>query len=347
MPPIPTESSFYLPSVDITPFLKDPTSTAGQKVVDDVRAACTSTGFFQLTGHGVPPLLQKSLFDAAAKFFALPPATKLHLDARKNAGFRGYDVMGAQSYEPGVLPDLKEGFITGIDVPLDDPRVAARRFFMGRNVWPPAESLAFEEFRGPVEEYYGAMLRLCGVVLDLVAATLPYGPHVFDGFRANEPACPLRLLHYPPTPAQVRDEKRQLGSSAHTDFGAITLLLQDEHPGLEVQDRETGDWIGVPPDKDAYVVNMGDMVSRITGGRYKSSIHRVLNKNSTDRYSVVFFFDGNLDYKLRQLDRIGQPDGDDDEVLTVEEHMNERIRTTYGAHKRLPGNGDADLFSAM
>lgn len=232
--PISTKSSFYLPSVDITQYLQDPNSTASQKVVDDVRAACTSTGFFQLIGHGVPPALQKSLFEAAAKFFALPSAIKLPLDAKKGVGFRGYDVMGTQSYEPGVLPDLKEGFIAGIDIPDNDPRVLNQRFFMGHNVWPPSDLLAHEEFREPVEKYYQAMLQLCWVVMDLVAATLPYGPHVFDEFKANEPACPLRLLHYPPTPAQTSDKKRQLGSSAHTDFGAITLLLQDEHPGLEV-----------------------------------------------------------------------------------------------------------------
>lgn len=108
--------------------------------------------------------------------------------------------------------------------------------------------------------------------------------------------------------------------------------MQDDHPGLEVQDRETGDWIGVPPNKEAYVVNMGDMISRITGNNYKSSVHRVVNKSSTDRYSAVFFVDGNLDYKLRRLDRIGYPD--DEEALTVEEHMEERRRTTYKLGKK-------------
>ena len=328
-----TASSFYLPSVDITPYLQDPNSAAGQSVIDDVRAACTSTGFFQLTGHGVAASLQKNLFDAAARFFALPSDVKLPLDAKKNVGFRGYDVMGSQSYEEGVLPDMKEGFIAGTDLPLDDPRVVNKRFFSGQNVWPPNELLSHEDFRKPVEEYYQAMLQLCSVVMDLVAATLPYGPHVFDEFKANEPACPLRLLHYPPTPEQVGDKKRQLGSSAHTDFGAVTLLLQDEHPGLEIQNRATGEWIGVPPKKDAYVINMGDMISRITGNQYKSSIHRVVNKGSMDRYSVVFFFDGNLDYKLRRLDKIGQPTYDED-VLTAEEHMIERRNTTYGIKKK-------------
>ena len=241
--------------------------------------------------------------------------------------------MGAQSYELGVLPDLKEGFIAGLDIPLSDPRVAQRRFFMGRNVWPPVELLSKADFQEPVEQYYDAMLQFCFTVMDLVGAALPYGPHIFDDFKANDPACPLRLLHYPPVPKEsLKGPKRQLGASAHTDFGAVTLLLQDEHAGLEVQDRETGEWVDVPPKKDAYVVNLGDMMSRITGDKYKSSMHRVLNKNPTDRYSVVFFFDRNLDYKLRRLDKLGHEEYED-KGLTAEEHMEERRMTTYKLQK--------------
>jgi isopenicillin N synthase-like dioxygenase len=322
-------SSFYLPLVDIAPFLEDPTSPAAQQVVEDIRAACISTGFFQMTGHGVPASLQQSVFDAAAKFFKLPRDVKTKLDARSNLGFRGYDVMGTQLYEDDVLPDLKEGFFLGKDISPDDPRAKARRFFMGPNVWPPTELLDSEDFQEPIEKYYEAMTRLSHVVLDLIAATLPYGPHVFDEFKANDPACPMRLLHYPPTRLSGEAQKRQLGSSAHTDFGAVTLLLQDEHPGLEVQDRETGEWIGVPPNPAAYVVNMGDMISRITRGLYKSSIHRVVNKNPTDRFSVVYFFDGNIDFKLYPLDGVGG----DEKVPTVEEHMIERTMASYNMSK--------------
>ncbi|KAJ0115247.1 hypothetical protein J7T55_001657 [Diaporthe amygdali] len=334
--PAAKSSSFYLPLVDITPFIKDPKSDAARQVVNDVREACLSTGFFQMTGHGVGPELQSAVFAAAARFFALPTNSKLALDAKKTVGFRGYDTMGQQLYEDHVLPDLKEGFFAGQDMPTEDPRVKAGRFFMGPNVWPPAELLAARDFREPVEAYYTAMKRLCDVVLDLIAATLPYGPHVFDGIKSNDPACPLRLLHYPPTVPATGTGKRQLGSSAHTDFGAITLLLQDDHAGLEVKDVDTDEWVGVPPKRDAYVVNMGDMISRITGGLYKSSIHRVINRAPDDRYSVVFFFDGNIDYKLRPLDKAFSKDGKeiaaldaDDAAPTVEQHMMERTMATY------------------
>ena len=283
-----------------------------------------------MKGHGVSPTLQKSVFEAAAKFFALPPDVKLRLDARKTVGFRGYDVMGTQSYEPDgsdAPRDIKEGFFASTDLPLDHPRVVNGRFLQGPNVWPPADMLAHDEFRAPVEEYYKEMLRLSYVVLDIVAATLPHGPKVFDELKAHDPVWLMRLLHYPPTPAQTGNSKLQLGSGEHTDFGAITLLMQDEHPGLEVQDHETGQWVGVPPNKDVYVVNMGDIVSLLTGDKYKSSVHRVWNKNTEDRYSVVFFFDGNLDYKIRKL---GSHDKEATEAPTVEEHIKHRMTSSYG-----------------
>lgn len=334
--PSTTKSSFYLPLVDITPFLQDPKGAAAQEVIADVRAACKSTGFFQMKGHGVPIELQKSIFKASGKFFALPPKTKFKLDARNTVGFRGYDSMESQSYElesesydgSAVMRDIKEGFFASTDMPLDHPRVLSGRFLQGPNVWPEAELLAHKDFRTVVEEYYREMQRLAHVVLDLVAATLPYGPHVFDELEANDPLWLLRLLHYPPDTENVAGKKQQLGSGEHTDFGAITLLLQDEHPGLEVQDSETGEWHGVPPQKDVYIVNMADVMSIMTRGDYRSSVHRVWNKNNDDRFSVVYFFDGNLDYKLRPLDE--HAGNRDDKTPTIEEHVKARLMSSYG-----------------
>jgi isopenicillin N synthase-like dioxygenase len=85
----------------------------------------------------------------------------------------------------------------------------------------------------------------------------------------------------------------------------------------------------VPPKPGAFVINVADMMTMITGGEYKSSMHRVINQNETDRYSVVFFMDGNVDYKLRRLDKIGQPVGEDEELITVEEYMLGKRNTTY------------------
>lgn len=169
MPSAATKTSFYLPSVDIEPFVKDPAEAAAQLVIDDVRRACLSTGFFQLKGHGVPLKLQKSIFRASTKFFALLTRVKRQTDARKTIGFRGYDWFETQSYEldsddhgAEASRDIKEGFFASTDLPLDHPRVEAGRFLQGPNVWPDYSFLAHEDFRAIVEEYCGEMRRLLG-----------------------------------------------------------------------------------------------------------------------------------------------------------------------------------------
>jgi hypothetical protein len=100
--------SFLLTGVDMGPFLKDPNSFESARIVEQVRSACETSGFFQLTNHGVHVDLQESLFKAAESFFTLPYDEKKKLDCKTNLGHRGYDVLASQSYEPGVMPDLKE-----------------------------------------------------------------------------------------------------------------------------------------------------------------------------------------------------------------------------------------------
>jgi isopenicillin N synthase-like dioxygenase len=143
---------------------------------------------------------------------------------------------------------------------------------------------------------------------------------VFEGF-CRDPIAAVRLLHYPPHPDA--EDATLVGAGAHTDFGAITLLLQDGHSGLQVLNQFTKEWIDVPPREHAYVVNVGDMLEAWTSGAYKSNVHRVINTSGTDRYSVPFFLDGNADSVIRPLD------GSHGKAFTVEEHMLSRYAATY------------------
>lgn len=336
----PKESSFSIPTVDITPYLTSPNSTEALKVVDQVRAACLTTGFFQLTGHGIPRSLQAQVFKGAAALFDLPFEEKKKLDKSVSVGAsnRGYELIGNQGLQEGTLPDLKEGFYIGKEIPASDPRVLAKAFLMGPNLWPPSHLIPEPTFREPMSEYYSRMFDLSLTVLDILAAGLPYGKDVFTDFVSNDPVCSARLLHYPP---DLSNAPNQLGAGAHTDFGAITLLLQDETPGLQVWDYEGEEWRDVVPNADAYVVNVGDMLQMWTGGRYKSSLHRVINRTGRDRYSVPFFFDGNIETVLSPLDGSAPLGG---KAPTVEEHMRERFQSTYGrGAKRADGSVDVNV----
>lgn len=336
--------TFTIPTVDISSYVADPSSPEAKGVVEDVRNACITSGFFQLVGHGVPRELQEDVLKGAEAFFSLPKEEKLKCEKSiAGHGNRGYEIMGKQILQKGALPDLKEvrrarrrrkrskschtdknqGFYVGDDFePSSDPD-HKYSWFNPPNVWPTSLPDVETVFRKPINEYYGHMYPLSETILDIIAAGMPYGPAIFDEFK-TDPVAVMRLLHYPPQ--SKSSDALQFGVGAHTDFGSITLLMQDMAGGLEVLNHDNGEWVPVTPNADAYVVNLGDMMQRWTRGEYKSNLHRVRNMGGGDRYSVPFFFDGNLKCKLAPFDG-GDADG---EIITVEEHMMERFASTSG-----------------
>ncbi|CAG8983629.1 hypothetical protein HYALB_00004059, partial [Hymenoscyphus albidus] len=324
------ESTFHISCIDISPFLKSPEFVASQKIVDQVRTTCETTGFFQITGHGVSKKLQDEVFQAVARLFALDIEEKNKLDKSKSVGAssRGYEMIWGQILQDGTLPYLKEGYYIGKEIPADDPRVKSKRFPMGPNLWPDSSLIPEHLFRQPMEKYYEEMFKLSLKVLDLFAASLPYGSSIFKDFTPNDAVAAIRLLHYPPDHG---NDERQLGAGAHTDFGAMTLLLQDGIGVLQVYSESAPEkerWVDVNPDRNTYVVNIGDMLQMWTNGRYKSGLHRVVNRSGKDRYSIPYFFDGNVDCVLSPLDGSQVKGGGP--PLNVEGHMKERFKSTYG-----------------
>ncbi|KAL0261568.1 hypothetical protein SLS55_002998 [Diplodia seriata] len=322
MPSTTAQPGLHIPTVDISPYLSDHSSTAAKHVVEAVRRACTTSGFFQLVGHGIDLAIRDAMFAGSKALFDLPSEQKKALRRGKN---RGYQTFGSQALQDGTLPDLREGYYIGTDAVTFEEGQTYRPF-TDPNVWPAEHQLPAAVFRDPMNRYYAHVEALSRTVMDIVAAALGHGPDVFAEMKKEPIAASIALLHYPPQEAkETADGEQQLGAGAHTDFGWTTLLLTDGHPGLEVLNQATGEWVQVPPEKDAYVVNVGDMLQQITGGCFKSNLHRVRNLGAVHRYSVPYFFDGCLDAKLARLD--GKDDG---RVLTVEEHMLERFATTYG-----------------
>jgi len=240
---------------------------------------------------------------------------------------RGYEYIRAQNFEGKGNGDLKEGFYFGRDLPLDHPSAKKGTFGCGPNVYPSTVSDPIR-FRQTIDSYHATMWQLAQDVLRVIALSLNLGPDTFDEFGQNALAI-LRLLHYPPQPPDASEDERGIG--AHTDFGGITLLLQDDVGGLQVYDTPTSSWIDVAPTPDAYVINLGNLMMRWTNDKYISNLHRVINKSGKERYSIPFFFSGNPDYTVKCLETCVDAEvGAKYEPIKVEEWMKGRYAATYG-----------------
>jgi isopenicillin N synthase-like dioxygenase len=280
--------------------------------------ACAETGFFYLANAGLPADLLAEQIAWAARLFALPLKEKLAL--RGTGPLRGYEPMQDQALDELGAPDLKESFY------YDGATVS------GAGPWPEAQPA----FRRHMELYGARMTVLGGALFHALAFSLDLPPDYFDDGLAP-PSCTVRLIHYPPQTVDAASD--QLGAGAHTDWGAITILLQDDCGGLEVRALD-GAWIEVPPLPDTFVVNLGDMVPRWTNDRYRSSLHRVRNKSAKrDRYSVATFFNPRADYRVECVPTCRPAAGAPRHpACTVGEHVAEMARRTYGKgeHRRRP-----------
>lgn len=256
-------------------------------------AACRHEGFFYLVGHDVDPAVRAAAFDAGKRFFALPDHEKARWHIERSGIHRGWDPIAWQALDPGQPGDLKESFYLGVDRGPDDPLVRAGTPNQGPNQWPDATLVP--GFRVAVQAYEQALNQLARRLLSLMAQGLGLPANWFDACL-RDPMPVLRLLHYPPQPPSHALLPGQIGCGAHTDWGSITLLAQDEAGGLQVQAAD-GTWFDAPPIRDAFVVNLGDMMARWTNDRYRSTPHRVLNPLGQERYSLAYFFD--IDYHAR------------------------------------------------
>ncbi|KAL2824286.1 Clavaminate synthase-like protein [Aspergillus cavernicola] len=315
------------PILDFSPFYGSDTE-AKANLVQQVRVSCEYNGFFQITGHRIPLDLQRRVMSCAKRFFNLPLDEKLAVDKNLNTFNRGYELLRSQMLEAGTGPELKEGLYIGEEISEDHPYFTHKRFNSGPNQWPTTVSDA-EEFRATSMEYYHAVYELAKDVLAVLALTLDVEESFFDALMDGGVAT-MRMLHYPSQPKDG-DEKLNRGIGAHTDFGCVTLLLQDEVDGLQVLDAPSGQWLDVHPVPGAYVVNLGNLMMRMANDRYKSNTHRVINKSGLERYSIPFFFSGNPDYLCECLPNCCMP-GDQPKYppITVEDMVTGAYKESYG-----------------
>ncbi len=283
--------------------------------VAQLGAAVRGPGFFLLTHSQVPQTLRTQVFAQADAFFGLPVKAKADLSILKTPHYRGWAAQGDESLDDSSAQvDQKESFNIGLDLAPDDPRVQAGEPFRGVNVWPD-----LPEFRDTMLTYYDAALRQGVALLEALALDLGLKQdHFTPLFQSSLSA--LRLLHYPPG----SDAPNQIGAGSHTDYGAITLLMTDGEPGLQVKPRG-GDWADVPHIEGAYVVNIGDCMMRWTNDIYRSTPHRVLPPKR-QRRSVAMFIEANPDTLVTALPGTGTPKY---APIRAADYLQSRLDATY------------------
>ncbi|SLN38427.1 isopenicillin N synthase family dioxygenase [Pseudooctadecabacter jejudonensis] len=277
-----------IPVLDLAPLVAGTDTTA---LTRDFADAYGNTGFAYVINHGIDAALLRDVFDASQRFHALPEAKKQAIALDKT--HRGYIAINTST---DVTTDLAEvtkpnqsaSFMMMREDAVADPDI----YLSGPNQWPD-----LGDFRSVCEAYVAAMSdlgrKLMGLALAAAGVTDLAILRAFDN-----PTIWLRLLHYPPQPPQSPDDL--YGSAPHKDFGCLTLLAQDDVGGLQVQ-TPAGHWVDVPLREGAFVVNVGDMLHRLTNGRLLSTPHRVINTSGKARYSVPFFFDPHVSTTIAPL----------------------------------------------
>ena len=287
-----------LPIID---FGGDPAETSRQvALAHAIDSAFHGVGFCYFVNTGVPLDLMDRVFAASHRFHALPPERKAAL--KINGFHRGYMAPNTSLIETSSVaqvkrPNFSESFMVMHELPESDPRHGTP--LNGPNQWPAD----LPGFREDVQAYDSALRAFCQQLLRIIARALDMPPHALDRYFRN-PTTFLRMLHYPPQPVGDDDA---FGSAPHTDYGFITILLQDMSGGLAVRNTD-GTWLQATPIRGSFVVNVAVMLAQWTTGRWQSTPHLVRNLSGGDRYSCPYFFDPDMDAVISALPSCIGPD---------------------------------------
>ena len=275
-------------------------------------------GFAVVSDHGLDQQVIDSALACTKAFFALPDEVKRKYHIAGQGGARGYTPFGIETAKDATQSDLKEFWHVGRELPPGHPL----RKFMADNIWPEEVG----PFREKLLALYDALDAMGGKLLRAIARNLGiedgyFEPTVKDGNSV------LRLLHYPPVPADAPGVR----AGAHEDINTITLLLGAEEAGLQVLTRD-GDWLPVNPPPGALVVNIGDMLQRLTNHVLPSTSHRVVNpapeRRGFSRYSMPFFLHFNPEFVIETLPNCVTPDNPDryPEPINSHDFLLQRLR---------------------
>lgn len=301
-----------IPIVDLSDFLYGDLKRK-KKFIDEIGRAYEEVGFVAVKNHGISDDLIKDLYNNVQKFFSLPSEKKKHYEIPELAGQRGYTSFGKEHAKGSDAPDLKEFFQYGqISGQLDYPENVRVKEL-------PDFNLVFEKAYREFEKSGTSILRAIALYLNL-------DEHYFDEFVHNGNSI-LRAIHYPPI---TIEPKSAIRAEQHEDINLITLLVGASADGLEILTKK-GEWIPVTSLPEQIVVNVGDMLQRLTNNRLRSTTHRVVNPKRefwhTSRFSIPFFLHPKASMSLKSLEScIDQKHPKVYEDATAGEYLDERLR---------------------
>lgn len=266
-------------------------------VLQDVSRALRDAGIARLCNHGIDPALIAEVFSQADRVFELTEAEKRTLSMRPGRHNRGWVRSGSERLSNGTnVLERREGFNIGLELPPGDSRVLTGQPFRGETPWPQIPG-----FRETMLDYFDAMLALGTSLHRAIALDLGLREDYFEPLF-TDPLATLRLITYPP--GTGRDG--ETGAGVHSDFGALSLLLTDDVPGLEVQLRN-GTWIEVKPEQGSFLILVGDVLAVWSAGAYVATPHRVVLPG-VRRRAVSFHFDPAPDAPVAPLPELSEGD---------------------------------------
>jgi isopenicillin N synthase-like dioxygenase len=305
-----------VPSVDLKEFISgDPKRK--KQFTQDIGKAFEDIGFVALSGHFLSDALVKQLYDEIKKFFALPQEVKDTYEIEGIGGQRGYTSFGKEHAKGRKEGDLKEFWHFGQYVE-NDPKLEAEY---------PKNVVVKElpHFNEVGKETFKMLEKTATYVLRALALHLGLEEHYFDGYIKNGNSI-LRPIHYPPI---TQEPKNAVRAAAHGDINLITLLMGAHGKGLQVQNHD-GEWIDAIARTDQLMINVGDMLSRLSNNKLKSTIHQVVNPPKelwgTSRYSIPFFMHPKSEMPLNCLENCVDKDHPKlYEDITAGEFLQERL----------------------
>lgn len=312
-------SGIAVPVLDLTRFDYD-----RKAFVAEMGEAYRTFGFCCFSNHGIPQDTLEQAYKSFRAFFALPLETKMRYVARRKPGTRGYTPTKVETAITASIADLKEFWHVGREVRGANPYPD----ILLPNLWPEE----VPDFREHALVLYAAMDRAGRLLLRAMALNIGLPESFFDGHLDYGNSI-LRSLHYPPIQAEDLPAVR---AAAHEDISMITLLVGASDSGLELllrkPDGSPDRWLPIEAPPGAIIVNVGDMLQRLTNHVYPSTTHRVINPEGPaalrPRYSLPFFMDPDPDYIIRTVPSCITPGNPDryPEPITANDYLMERLR---------------------